>query len=110
MTTPTLVTGDDFAIPVDLTVNGIAHAVSLGATVKAGIVSGDHATLWLDGVAQVSSANGASWSTGRVAVVFTKAQTALITTYGLALIEIQVEDVTTDSWFTPVRVVKGNIA
>lgn len=110
MSIPTLVTGDDFILPVNLTVNGAAHAVNLSATVTAAIVSADHADVLLAAVTQSSGSPGANWATGTVAVVFTPAQTAAILETGTALIEIQVSDTTKDSWFTPVRIIKGNIA
>jgi hypothetical protein len=110
MTIPNLVTGDDFALPINLTVNDIAYAVSTGATVTAGIVTGDHATLLLSGVVQSSATTGANWPSGTVVVVFTGADTSAITQTGLALIELQVAGTSKDTWFTPVNVVKGHLA
>jgi len=107
---PVLVTGDDFQLPVDLTTNDLAFVVDVNAEVKARVVSLDHRTAWSAAVAQIAGTAGADWPNGRVAVFFTAAETAAIVKYGLAQIEIQVNQFGGKStWFAGIRVVKGQI-
>jgi len=111
MTIPVLVTGDDFHALVDLTENDLAYVVDGAASVKACIVSLDHRSAFCTAVAQSSGAIGANWPAGRVAVVLNAAATAAIVKYGLAQIEIQVEQGGGKyTWFAGVRIVKGQIA
>lgn len=109
MTIPVLVTGDDFALPVNLTANEVAVNVA-GATITAGIVGTDHAALHLQGIAQSSGATGANWGAGLVAVEFTAAQTAAIVATGAALIELQVASPAKATWFIPIQIVRGHVA
>lgn len=107
---PVLVTGDDFQLSVDLTTNELAFAVVSNAEVKARVVALDHRTAWSAAVAQPSGTAGADWPNGRVAVFFTAAETAAIAKYGLAQIEIQVNQLGGKAtWFAGIRVVKGQI-
>lgn len=109
MSIPTLVTGDDFVLPVNLTVNGVASPVNTSAIVTAGVTSQDHSESRLGAVVQSKDAVGANWAGGTVIVAFAAAETAQITKDGLALLEIQVAGTSKDSWFTPVRIVKGQL-
>jgi hypothetical protein len=109
MSLPQIVTGDDFALPVNLTANAVAVSVA-GATITACIVSDDHASLLSASQAQSSTAVGASWSTGLVVVELAAALTGAMAHTGTALIEIQVATPTKVSWFVPIEVVKGQIA
>lgn len=113
MTTPTipvLVTGDDLALPVDLTVNGVAFDAS-GGTVTARIVSLDHDTALCDEAQQNSAASGANWAAGRVVVELAAALTAAIVSYGQALIELQVDKAGRKAtWFVAIVVVRGHVA
>lgn len=108
MTIPTLVTGDDFTLPVNLTINDVAVNVA-AAAITAGVVSGDHSALLLGAVAQAADAPGANWSAGAVTVVFGAAATAQIATTGPALLEIQVAGASKDTWFVPVNIVRGHL-
>jgi hypothetical protein len=108
MSIPTLVTGDDFNLPVALTLNNIAVSLT-GATITAGIVSVDHSKALLAGVVQPESNPGSNWASGIAGVAFTKAQTADITSFGMSLVEIQVAGPTTNTWFTPVNVIRGSV-
>lgn len=111
MTLPVLVTGDDFYALVDLTENDLAYAVDLAATVKARIVALDHRSALSAEVAQASGTAGANWAVGRIAVLLNAAATVAIVKYGLAQIEIQVEQAGAKyTWFAGVRIVQGQIA
>lgn len=109
MTIPTVVTGDDFRLPVNLTISNTAFDAS-AATIKARIVSMDHATALTDEVAQSSATPGANWAQSLVVVVIGAADTSAIVRYGMALLEIQVASDIKETWFTPVNVVQGQIA
>jgi hypothetical protein len=109
MSTPQIVTGDDFVLPVYLTANDVAYPVT-GATITVAVVGTDHESLLSASQAQSSSAAGANWATGLVAVELAAALTAAIYASGAALLEIQVATTTKLSWFVPVEIVKGHIA
>lgn len=109
-TTPTLVTGDDFTANVTLYVDGATFDAS-GATITAAVVSRHHATKFTSDVAQSEVATGADWANSLIVVEFGPTETAKVTEYGSALVEIQVNDGTTKrSWFQSVVVVKGQVA
>lgn len=109
-TIPVLVTGDDFALPVDLTVNGAAYDAG-GAQITARIVALDHTAALADSVDQSAGASGADWAAGRVVVELPAANTAGIASYGQALIELQVDKGGRKAtWFVSVVVVQGHVA
>lgn len=110
MTTPILVTGDDFTLPVNLTINDAAFNMSTATSVKARIVSADHAAALTSEVAQSSGTSGANWTASLVVVVIAAADTASIASFGAALLEIQVEMSGKATWFVPVEIVQGQIA
>lgn len=106
----TLVTGDDIAVPIDLTKTKVKFSIGIGATVRTRIVSTDHKTALTGITASSNTASGADWPNSRIVAEFAKADTSGITTQGLALIEIEVIDngVTT-TWFAVVNLVIGQI-
>jgi hypothetical protein len=104
-----LVTGDDLRLPVQLTINGAVFDAS-AATIKARVVSLDHATALTPEVAQSSGASGANWSQSLVVVVISAAETAAIASYGMALLEIQAARDIKETWFVPLNIVQGQIA
>ena len=108
MSTPILVTGDDFNLPVILTANAVPVNLT-GSVITAAIVNFAHDAVILAGIAQPQANAGSDWPNGIAGIAFSKADTADISTYGIALIEIQVAGVTTSTWFTPVMIIKGNI-
>lgn len=111
MTTPALVTGDDFLVPVTLTIDDAAFDMSGATSVLARVVSADHAQALTAEVAQSSGASGASWSAALVVVAFAAADTAAISATGLANIEIQVTlGGKKSTWFVPIEIVRGQIA
>lgn len=105
----TLVTGDDYAVTATLQINGAAFDAS-SATIIAAVVTLDHATKLSSDVAQNEAAPGADWSQSVIVVELAAAVTALITRYGRALIELQVDTGTKRTWWFPVDVVRGQVA
>ncbi len=106
---PTIVTGDDIAIPVTLKKDGATFAIDAGATIKARLVSSDHKTTYSDEIDQSNVAPGADWDNSLVVVAFGSAETVEITHQGVAALEIQVDDSGKRTWFVTVNIVKGNI-
>lgn len=110
MTTPLLITGDDFTLPLILKKNALAFAISPSADVKARLVSSDRTQLLCDPIAQVSTAPGADWANSLVVVSLPAAATASLQFQGLALLEIQVNDGTKTTWFVTVKILRGSIS
>lgn len=109
MTVPTIVTGDDMYIPVTLKKNGATFAISQTGTVKARVVTTDHFKTLTVSIDQQRSMAGADWANSLVVVNIPSAQSATITQYGQAVLEIQVTDPGKTTWFANVNVIKGNI-
>jgi len=107
-----LITGDDTELFLTLQKQGATFTIDPADAVKAAIVSLDHETIHIAAVSQVSTSTGADWVNSLVAVNFSTTETGVITTYGRALVEIQVVPVAgkTDTWFTEINVIKGNIS
>lgn len=110
MTTPTIVTGDDFIVPVQLYKNDLTFAIGGAAVVKARLVSQNHETPLTDEETQSSATSGATWGTSLVVVTLASGLTAGVVPQGDALLEIQVNDSGKLTWFIPVIIVKGHVA
>lgn len=113
MTTPMIVSGDDFAVQVQLK-RGTPEAllpfvISGSAVVKARLVSIDHKTTYTAEVVQESTAPGADWSTSLVVIKFAGSDTSGITYQGKAKIEIQVADPDKKTWWVDCMIRRGNI-
>lgn len=105
-----IVTGDDVAIPVQLKKGGSTFTIDGGATVKAAIVTPERDELLSTTVTCSNIATGADWDNSLVVVEMTSAQTAAITTYGNALVEVQVDDSGKLTWAAPIYVARGLIS
>ena len=108
MSKPILVTGDDFNLPIILTSNQIPVNL-IGSTITVAIVNISHDNVILAGIAQPQANAGSDWANGIAGIAFSKVDTAAISTYGMAFLEIQVAGATTNTWFSPVMIIKGNI-
>ena len=87
-----ITTGDDENISAQLLRDGSTFTIATDSTVKAAIVTAARGAILAGPVTCSSSATGAAWTTGLVVASFTSAQTGAITTYGPAILEIEVED------------------
>jgi len=105
----TIVTGDDMAIVVPLSKNGVITPISESAVVSAAIVSADHSTVLAGPVACSSNGLGADWANMIVSAEFVDTDTSAITKFKPALLEIQVDDGGKLTWFVDVRILKGQI-
>ena len=115
MTTPILVTGDDITLPVILR-KKLAGAtvyttfiIDPSAVITARLVSTDRENTYTPEIAQVTAAAGADLPNSTVIIAFTSVQTIGITYQGSALLEIQVDDSGKLTWFTPVKINRGQI-
>ncbi len=111
--TPTIVTGTDAAIGVQLSRNGAKFAINPSATVKALVVSSDHKTSYMATPAAVlSETPGSAWETSYIVITFPADTTSGISFQGMAMLEIKVDDslgVGKKTWFTPVKIITGQI-
>ena len=110
MTTPIVVTGDDFTVPVQLYKNEAPFSIGGAAVVKARLVSQNHETPFTDEEVQSSATSGAAWGTSLVVVILNATLTAPVPFQGGALLEVQVNDSGKLTWFIPVTIVKGQVA
>ena len=103
-----ITTGDDAKLYVTCNLNGLSTtAIDSGATITASITDNDKATL-ISSVSVPESNSGSDWSNRLVAVYFTSAQTS-ITTYGEAILEIQIDDGGKLTWHIPIIIEQGTI-
>lgn len=113
MRTIELVTGDPLIKTLNLLKKNDAGEatfnIPVSATVTAAIVSEDHARKLTGDISVSDSETGADWSTSKLVVNIPKTETATITEYGCAHIEVQVNDTTELTWFFPVTIIKGQI-
>ena len=110
-TIPTLVTGDDTIIPVQITRDFIDEVIAGTATVKASIITKNKRNILIAAVPVVEGTTGSSWATGLVVVALTSAQTGAIpaSRMGSAYLEVQVNDGGITTWFTSIKLVQGTI-
>ena len=87
-----IVTGDDENILIQLYRDSATFTIDPTATVKAAVVNAGRSAIMAGPVTCLSDATGADWTTALVAVNLTSAQTAAITRYGSAILEVEVED------------------
>lgn len=108
----TIVTGDTTILSVSLKKNNEAFIVASDAEVKVTLV--DQANQLIvsgDPLVQQPDTAGANWDESLVSVLIPGSFTAGITSFGRAMLEIQVSDGgLQDTWFASVLIVKGNIA
>ena len=105
-----IVTGDDVALPVTLKKDNSTFSIDAGATVQAALVSLDRSTVLAGPVTCSNVATGADWVNSLVIVEINSTLTGAITSYGGALLEIQVDDNGKLTWFVSVDIEKGTIA
>ena len=115
MTTPTLITGDDLVLPVVLR-KKLAEAtvyttfvIEPSAVITALLVSTDRENAYTAEITQVTDHASADLPNSTIVVEFTSAQTIDITYQGSALLEIQVDDSGKLTWFTAVKINRGQI-
>ena len=109
METIDLVTGDPLIKTIGLEKDNAAFNIPSGTTVKAAVVSYDRKQL-LTSIATVSELeDGSDWAQSTIVVNISKAETAAITEYGQALLEIQVADGNEETWFIAVNIIQGQI-
>ena len=105
-----LTTGDDNVIACKLTDAGKTFPISNGASVKAVVTSLDRQTT-LSAVVEVNlGAVGTDLANSKVIVEFGENESGAITQYGVALLEIQVDDGGKVTWTKEILIRKGNIA
>jgi hypothetical protein len=109
-----LVTGDPLIKVINLIKITDAGEASFniptsGVPVTAAIVSLNHERRLTDEVSVSSAEAGSDWSASKIVVNINKTETEAITEYGLALIEIQVNDGGELTWFHPVNIIDGHI-
>lgn len=104
-----IVTGDDIALPVTLKKDGKTFVINPAATVKAAIVSADHASVLAGPVTVSALASGSDWARSLIIVQFSGSATQSITANKPAKLEIEVNDGGKLTWFTDVRLIKGLI-
>ena len=114
MATINLVTGDPLIKTINLIkVNDAGEStfnIPLGADVTVAVVSSDHARRLTSEVAVSSAETGSDWTTSTIVINIDKTETEAIEELGLALLEIQVNDVAEITWFHPVNIINGHIA
>ena len=116
MTTPIIVTGDDITFPTVLRKKAAGATVyttfviDAGATIVARLVSTDKESVYTPEITQITVQAGADLNNSLIIIKFTSAQTIGITFQGNALLEIQVDDAGKLTWFTPVKINRGQIA
>jgi hypothetical protein len=111
----TLVTGDPLIKTINLLkVNDSGESSfnipTSGAPVTVAVVSNDHARRLTAEVTVLSSEAGSDWTTSTIVINIDKAETEAIDEFGLALLEIQVNDGDELTWFHPVNIIDGQIA
>jgi hypothetical protein len=109
MAIPSIITGDDNKVPVDLTINKASFDMT-GKTTKSCLVSTDHTTAYTEEVVLNEAESGADYANSRVIASFPGASTIDVQYQGNALIEIQVEFPEKKSWFIKCKIIRGNIA
>ena len=115
MTTPILVTGDDISFPVILRkkVSGATEyttfVIQTNADIIARLVSSDRESVYTPEIPQITVQTGADLSNSTIIINFTSAETIGITFQGGALLEIQLDDSGKLTWFTPIKIERGQI-
>ena len=109
MSIATITTGDDSNLPVQLKKDNATFVIDAGAVIKAVITTTDSSSTLSETITIDNLATGTDLSNSLIIVNFTPAQTGAITTYGTALLEIQVDDNIKTTWKVMVTIVKGNI-
>ena len=119
MTIPIIVTGDDISFPTVLRkkISGATvyttFVIDASAVLTARLVSSDRESVYTAEIAQVTAETGSDLANSLVIIAFTSAQTIGVTFQGSALLEIQLDDPTPGgklTWFTPVKIKRGQIA
>ena len=108
MSVPTIVTGDDANITVDLKINGATFAIDSGAIVRAAIVDTTHESLLAGPNTVLEATSGSDWANSRVVATFSTMDTAALA-QGNAYIELEVDDSGKNTWFVGINIVKGHI-
>ena len=102
-----VIIGDDFIVPVTLKKNGATFYIANNATVKYALT--DKSVLITPVMESDRLAQGADWHTSTVVINFPSAVTAELKNFGVVKLEMQVTDITKQTWFTEVTVVKSVI-
>ena len=116
MTTPIIVTGDDITFPTILRkkISGASvyttFVINASAVIAARLVSSDKESAYTPEIAQITVQAGVDLPNSTIIIKFTSAETIGITFQGNALLEIQVDDGGKLTWFTAVKINRGQIA
>ena len=105
-----IVTGDDSVLPIELRKEQQAFVIANTATIKASVISKSRKVVLIPAVDVLETNVGSVWGTSLVVVQFTSAETAAITRFSEALLEVQVDDGGKITWFAPIQIQKGTIA
>ena len=107
-----IVSGDGALFPATAKQDGETFAIDESWSVKAAIVSNDRTQIIVAAQDQSPSEEGADWANSLVVVRLTQASTANITLFGLAWLELQIDDGVNpkQTYFAQVNIVKGNVA
>lgn len=87
---PVFVAGDTYPFVVELTIGGKPFVVAPSDVVEARWVRPDGQTAITAVAAQSSTAIGAAWAAGKVAIAFPGAESDKLTAYRQAILEVQV--------------------
>lgn len=105
----TLVTGDDETYFIQLTKEGSPFTIANTAVVKMAIVTADHKELLSSIITCSHLTPGANWAASLIAFSFPANATQNITPTRPVLLEIEVNDSKTTTWFEPIKILKGLI-
>jgi hypothetical protein len=103
------ITGDTPSYPVTLTLNDATFVIAPTDLITARLVSTDHSKAYSPEVVQSLSTPGTDLAHSLVIISFPTETTETITYQGTALIEIQISGVCKDTWFVPIKIVKGHV-
>lgn len=107
-----IVTGDDTEITVNLKKNGHAFVIPPDAIMRAALVKADHSATLAGPITVLPGVPGTDLAQSTIVVKFAAADTAAITAYRPALLEIEINDPVSGktTWFVDVLIIKGQIA
>ena len=114
-TTPTLVTGDDILLAIELTRKAYGAAVATTfvitptAIITARLVSTERETVYTPEITQVTAHASADLANSLIIIIFTSAQTIAIRHQGAAYLEVQIDDGGKKTWFAPVKLIRGQV-
>lgn len=106
---PELTIGDDISLSVQLRKDSATFNINTTSIVEAQIVANDRNSVLSAKTTMTSTATGADWANSLVVVEFASSATSNITTFGPAILELQVDDSGKTTWFSSVRLLNSQI-